>query len=233
MQTQLKDATTEVKNQLSNHLLLFGVIAGYLTVLLMVFVSEYYLFTPSFYLDLSGMVLLSLLYYFRDRIDLTIRTSAIIFILYLITQTNLIQYGVVSPLKLFFALIPFLTILVFDLRKSFIFFFFVVINFGVTAYLFITERIEPLIQNPINTSVSLWVTYGIIIVLTGLIIMIFVDRYNEKLNQIFSDLLVKTDELTKRDELLQENLREKKTGGKPRKTQGNLKTWRKPAETRE
>tara|TARA_B100001109_G_C18774055_1_gene432192 strand:- start:275 stop:991 length:717 start_codon:yes stop_codon:yes gene_type:complete len=39
--------------------------------------------------------------------------------------------------------------------------------------------------------------------------MIFVDRYNEKLNQIFSDLLVKTDELTKRDELLQENLREK------------------------
>ena len=209
MQTQLKDATTEFKNQLSNHLLLFGVIAGYLTVLLMVFVSEYYLFTPSFYLDLSGMVLLSLLYYFRDRIDLTIRTSAIIFILYLITQTNLIQYGVVSPLKLFFALIPFLTILVFDLRKSFIFFFFVVINFGVTAYLFITERIEPLIQNPINTSVSLWVTYGIIIVLTGLIIMIFVDRYNEKLNQIFSDLLVKTDELTKRDELLQENLREK------------------------
>ncbi len=191
-----------IKERVLDRSLLFAAILASLAFIIASFISPTYGFSPGFYTDIVCLIGLYVVYYFREKAPLRFKLSAIIVFVFVLFISSLVQYGTVSTQLTLSILIPFLTILAYNLRVTLIVMAGVILSFGIIAFLYINGTIESRIENPLNDLITLWTTTGIVILVSSSIIVLMMNRYNEEMIGIVG-------KLKKRDKELVGHLEEK------------------------
>lgn len=196
------ESITVIKERVMDRSLLFAAILALLAFTIASFVSPTYAFSPGFYIDIGSLSGLFVVYFLRGRIQLRFKLSAVIVFVYFLFITSLTQYGTISTQLTLSVLIPFLTIIAFNIRITLFVLLGVLLSFALIATLYITGIIESRIPNPLDNLSTLWTTTGIILLVSSSIIVLIMHRYDREMN-----LVIK--KLKKRDNELVEHLKEK------------------------
>lgn len=186
---------TVIKERVLDRSLLFAALLALFAFIIASFVSPTYAFSPGFFCDIGSLGGLFIVYFLRKKIPLRFKLSAVIAFVFFLFISSLMQYGTVStqlPLSL---LIPFLTILAFNLRVTLFVLAGVVFSFGLVAFLYLNGTIESRIINPLNDLTTLWTTTGIVLIVSGSIIVLLMDRYNQEMNIVIKKLKKRDSEL--------------------------------------
>ena len=172
----------QIKDKLLNRYLLFGAVVGTLIFVTAVLTTFAYVFTVDFYFDIANVTGLYLIYIFKDRIRLRIKAGIIICIIFLLFISDLLQFGINSTDKVFVAVLPFKSILIFDYKKTILLFLLSMLTFGIVGILFYNRILEPSIYNPANYIASTWINTGLVLTASGLMISLFVHSFNSGLH---------------------------------------------------
>lgn len=199
----------QIKDKLLNRYLLFGAVVGTLIFVTAVLTTFAYVFTVDFYFDIANVTGLYLIYIFKDRIRLRIKAGIIICIIFLLFISDLLQFGINSTDKVFVAVLPFISILIFDYKKTILLFLLSMLTFGIVGILFYNRILEPSIYNPANYIASTWINTGLVLTASGLMISLFVHSFNEEMYLMINDLERSSKRLKIRDAELEGHLHEK------------------------
>ncbi len=191
-----------IKERVLDRTLLFAAVLALFAFISASFVSPTYAYSPGFYFDIVSLSGLFIVFALRKKLKLRFKLSTIIVFAYFLFITSLSQYGTVSTQLTLAVLIPFLTILAFNVRVTLFVLLGVILSFGVIGYLFISGAIESRIPNPLNQLTTLWTTTGIVLVVTCTIMILMMYRYNEEMNLVVN-------KLKKRDKEMMGHLDEK------------------------
>ncbi|MEQ9310445.1 MAG: sensor histidine kinase [Balneolaceae bacterium] len=184
-----------IKERVLDRTLLYGSLLAFFAFVTASFVSPTYAFSPGFYFDIGSLSGLFIVYALRNRLNLRIKLAIVIVFVFLIFLTSLAQYGTVSTQLTLALLIPFLTILAFNLRTALLVLLGVALTFTLIAYLYINGIIESLVLNPLNELQTLWVTTGIVLFVACAIIVLIMNRYNLEMNLVIKKLKKRDDDL--------------------------------------
>ena len=116
------DPLSVIKSRLLNQALLVGCILAAATFVFALAFSDYYYNTVGYYLDIISIGSLFGIYLFRHKAPLKVRILFTVFAAVLLFTSSTFQYGTISTQKTLIALIPFLSILVFDFKKTLLIF---------------------------------------------------------------------------------------------------------------
>ena len=189
--------------------LLIGSIFAAAGILTAMFISEPYFNTTNFYFDIFTVLSLSGMYVFRNSLSLKSKTLLAIGFIYIIFLSSIVQYGTLSNQKNLITLIPFLLILVFDLRTAFLAFIGLLVSYFFVSYLFLTGKIEYNPQAPVNLTPMFWIISGIVTFATGIIIMFLANNYNKEIGKSLNELEATTAKLKLRDRQHLDHIEEK------------------------
>ncbi|GAB5408797.1 MAG: hypothetical protein BalsKO_11620 [Balneolaceae bacterium] len=193
---------TVIKERVVDRTLFFSSILALIAFAITSYVSGTYAFSPGFFIDIGSLSGLFIVYFFRNRIQLRFKLSAVIVFVFLLFITSLSQYGTVSTQLTLSVLIPFLSIIAFNLRTALFVLIGFLLSFSLIAGLFLTGVIESRLPNPLDSLPSLWITTGIILFVSSAIIVWIMHSYDREMN-----LVIK--KLKERDDQLVEHLKEK------------------------
>ena len=203
------DPISIIKGSMLDMVLLFGSVFSLIIFTIAFTLSPTYLFSLGFYIDLSSIISLFCVYYFRNSIELKLKISVILFFVFMLFVVNIFQYGNTSTQKALVTLIPFLSILIFDIRKTIVMFAITIGFYGVACYLFISKFLAYTPPIPENESISTWLVSMMVTAISGIIIMVLVNRYNSEMLAMVSHLQKTTSQLELRDKQRMELLEEK------------------------
>ena len=205
----LWDPISIIKGRLLDTSLFFGALFASIVFIFAFFLSPTYLFSLGFYIDTFSILCLFGVHFFRHRLGIEIRISAILLFVFMLFMVNIFQYGNTSTQKALVTLIPFLSILVFDIRKTIILFAITIGFYCLAAYLFLTKTLVFVPPFPENESISTWVVSVMVTGISGIIIMLLVNRYNNEISSLVKNLQATTSKLEVRDKQRKEHLEEK------------------------
>ena len=203
------DPTFAIKISLLNRFLLFGAVAGTVILFIAVFSIGNYFLSPKFYVDIISISSMYVMYFLRNKTSLRLKVLVIIVFLYAIFVSSLFQYGILSTHKYLVPLIPFLLILIFDLKKTIFVFGISMASYAMAAYFYISGYWVYPTPNSVNQWGGLWLISGLIITLAGAIVIMVINSYDREITAMVTNLKTTTDELQKKDEQNKHLLEEK------------------------
>ena len=198
-----------IQGRVLDYGLLAGAIFALFASIIAALLSKEYLFSTNFYFDVFSVVSLFIMFFARKSVPLKLKVLIGIAFTYLIVITSLIQYGTISNQKTLITLIPFLLVLVLDLKKALLAFLGLMISYIFISYLFVSQTLTYQPTTPVNTTPMFWVISGIVTFATGIIVMLLVHNYNLQISKTLSNLEATTAKLELRDIQRKDHLTEK------------------------
>lgn len=199
----------ELKSNLIDRFLLFGTILGFIVLLISIFPLSTLEFNFDFYGDLFSLVALLSLYFTRHKIDVSLKAIIIIAFIFFMFINDLLENGSGSTDQVLMVLIPFLTVLVFNVRAAVILIIGILISYTIIAYAMINGIITSDAILPEENTTSAWINSISTITLVAFILSIFVHSFNNSMTLSFLQLKKSNDSIQKRDKELEQNIKEK------------------------
>lgn len=199
----------ELKSNLIDRFLLFGTILGFIVLLISIFPLSTLEFNFDFYGDLFSLIALLSLYFTRHKIDVSLKAIIIIAFIFFMFINDLLENGSGSTDQVLMVLIPFLTVLVFNVRAAVILIIGILISYTIIAYAMINGIITSDAILPEENTTSAWINSISTITLVAFILSIFVHSFNNSMTLSFLQLKKSNDSIQKRDKELEQNIKEK------------------------
>lgn len=199
-----------IKNKLIDNFVLYGAI--FASVVFLIPQIPFRIENLDFYnyLDLTTIVSLFIIYYYRERLSLSFKGSFIIFAVYLFFVADLYQRGLYSTVKSVIVFIPFLGVLVYKIKWAVLFFAIAVITYAVIAYGYLSGQLFPGSLDPALNIPYKWAVNGILLSLVGIIVAMFMHIFNQSLLQIIKQQDKSYKVLEEQDQELKQSIEEKK-----------------------
>jgi len=203
------DLIQKKKHEVLDLFFIIGAVIGSTAIFLSIVLTERYVQSNDMWFDIAGMLLMISVYRFRNMISLTWKATIFLVIIYLLFMIDLLFFGLNSTQNALIVIIPFLSVIVFDTKKTILIYIFTLLSYCIVGFLVIKGFWSPTVIMDNNYDTTLWINNGIIFTVVALVITIFLSRYNSSL--IFA--LKRQQEQTKRlkisDEELNQHLSEK------------------------
>lgn len=162
------------------------------------------------YVDLFYLILLYGIYFNRKRISLKFKTGLIITSIFVVYLSDMYQNGLYSTLEIIVVMIPFLAILVYELKWAVVLFVVVFISYSAIAYGYLSGALTDDLSHPSQMITYKWVNNGIIFSIVSIIIALLVEKLNRSLIQIIEQQDENYQVLEEQDHELKQNIEEKK-----------------------
>ncbi len=199
----------DLKQDLIDKVLLVGTSIGVFVFLISLFPLENFLLNADFFFDILGLGVLFTTYFFRDRISLEVKMNTINVILIMLLISDLLENGINTPDFILMVLIPFFTILVYNLRVMLIVFGFCSVLFIGIGHLYHLEIISSPDYNIAEGSIFRWYETLLMLSVVTFVITLFVSKFNDRVYNLILNLEKQNKELVKSQTLIEENLNEK------------------------
>lgn len=199
----------KIKNKLINRFLFYSTTVASIAVLIPILPINTVQITSEFYFDVLNVVALLIIYNSRKKLSLAFKVGFIIFITYSFFITNLYQEGLSSLSNAIIVLIPFLSILIFSVRRTVIIYMAVISSFLVVGIRHLDKPLN--LDNPlfINGLIE-WFIYALILSMVCLVVALMVYYLNDSLFQLIKRFERNNIQLIKQDGILKQNIEEKK-----------------------
>ncbi|NPA67054.1 MAG: PAS domain S-box protein [Chlorobi bacterium] len=180
----------DVKNRFTDLALLAGMLLGFAAFVLSL-VDSYNNGGLNFnnVCDFFTLLLFSLLYAFRKKISLPLKTAFITAGLFLFAAVDLLTYGLFAGSKIFIVILLLLFYLVFSRRLMFAVSVFLTIAYFTAAYLMLNGIIKPL-EDPSVRMMSpyVWIVNYILLAIVSMAVILVLDRFHLKFYELIKNL---------------------------------------------
>jgi PAS domain S-box-containing protein len=194
-----------LKDRIINAMLIVGSILGSIAYISSLIASIRLGTTPSIYSDFFVVLSLITITIFRHNIRVKIKALVILVGLFLVVFTDLLNLGVLSDNKFMLIIIPFFTLMVFDLKRAYIVYFLGTAGVAVIAYLFISGimivETDYILR---NEQLYPWIQNLIFITIVSFIILITVKLFQQTFFKLIDDLRNKNKEITQQEQSYRE-----------------------------
>lgn len=150
-----------------------------------------------------------MLFYYREECSLSFKGSFILFAVYLFFLADIYQHGIYSTVKSIIIFIPFLGVLVYEVKWAVFIFFITMITYALIAYGYITGHLFPGYLDPALNLPHKWIVNGILLSLVGIIVAMFMHIFNQSLLQIIEQQEKNYQILEQQEKQLKTNIEEK------------------------
>lgn len=206
---QFTDDSADLKNNLVDKVLLVGTSIGLSVFLISLFPVDISHLNADFFGDLTGIGILFSTYLLRNKISLKIKMIIINSILFLLMISDLLENGINTPDVILMVLIPFFTILVYELKVMLIVFWVVSIAFLGVGHLYEAGIVTSPDYDPLELSIFRWYETLLMLSVVIFVITLFVNRFNKRVYALIKNLEERNKELIKSKGLIKDNLNEK------------------------
>jgi len=202
MSTNNEQNLSDLKDSLVDIILITGTILGTLVFIISMIPYDSSLINSDSIVDFTAILFLYLTYIFRKKYSVKIKVSFVILIAYGIFLSDLIDAGLYTQDFIIIAVIPFLSILIFNLRITISLYTFCMATVLVVGYLFYEGIITSTFHDYSEVNYLRWVETVLMNSVVIFIITLFLYRFDKKIYSLFQDLQSKNDHLTEREFLL-------------------------------
>jgi two-component sensor histidine kinase len=203
------DVNSDLKQDLVDKVLLIGTSLGVAVFLASLLPLSEIAFNADFYYDILAISVLFTTYFLRDKFSLVVKINTINLMLYLILVSDLIENGINTPDIILLVLIPFFTVLVYDLKIMLIVYGFCALTFLGIGHLYQAGIISSQYYNISESSVYRWYETLLMLSVVTFVITLFVSRFNTRLFKLIKNLEKQNTQLISSQKLIEESLSEK------------------------
>lgn len=196
------DSMLELKTKLIDLIILVGTILGIGTFISSKFPLENFVINPDFFFDIFVITMLITISLLRAKISLEVKTNIVIGLLFLTMMSDFTENGLFTPDPVLIVVIPFLTILVYDLRTTIIVYTISAVSFLVMGFIIVNGYLEPVIQNSYSNSIFRWIEHLLMYSVVAFVITIFLDRFHNTIYALIDDLKKQNEYLAERETTL-------------------------------
>ena len=201
--------SSDLKQDLIDKVLLVGASTGVGVFLISLLpLNEFYINT-DFFFDIFALTILFGTYFLRDKIDVKIKMNTINIMLVLLLISDLLENGINTPDFILMVLIPFFSILIYDLKITLLIYGFCSVVFLCIGHLYHLETITSPDYNAAETSIFRWYETLLMISVVTFVITLFVNKFNDRVYNLIQNLEEQNTQLLTSQSLIEENLNEK------------------------
>lgn len=199
----------ELKNELIDRVLSVGIAIGFAALLISCFPLNNFALNTDFFIDVSGLLVLTGTFYYKKKLSLEIKLNIISVILVALLVSDLMENGINTPDFILLVLIHFFAILVYPLRTMVLVYACTTVLFLGIGHLFHLGVLSS--PNYDVNAISIFRWYETLMMLSAVtfVIAVFVDRYNNRVYSLILDLEKQNGELVNSQKQIKENLNEK------------------------
>ena len=209
IQAKKRISIESLKTKLVDNFVLYGAIIGVIVFLVPQIISDPGAFNIYNYLDLTAIGAVFVIYFLRNRLSLQFKGSFILFAVYFFFTADLYQNGLYSTIRAVFVFIPFLAIIVYEVKWAVVLFIVSILTYTLIAYGYLTGIVpNEFVDSSINIHYK-WITNGIILSLVSMIIAMFIHFFNQSLMNIIEQQDESYKKLENQDQVLKQNIEEK------------------------
>ncbi len=183
------DEILNVKEKVFNATLLVGTILGGLTFVLSLrnfYESDIKI---NYILNLVAIITFLIVYLFRGKISQRVKSEVVIVGLFILTFVDIYKLGAYSTTKILLVLIPFFSLIAFNLRRILTISIVALLFYVSFALLFTTGILEVTVDlNQRSTNMSSWLVNIVLISIAAYAVLIIVDLYNKAFYKLINRL---------------------------------------------
>lgn len=199
-----------LKTYLIDYFLLLGIVFATI-----IFINGQFPFDQVVYdlhntFDLIFILFMYGLYYFRKKIPLKIKAALIIGVIFSGYVSDMYQNGLYSTIEIIVVMIPFLALLVYDIKWALFLFLLVFIAYITIALGYLSGAIGDEFTHPSQLVTYKWVNNGIVFAIVSIIIALLVNKLYQSLLEIINEQDKSYTILQVQDQELKQNIDEKK-----------------------
>ncbi|MBO6622775.1 MAG: sensor histidine kinase [Balneola sp.] len=203
------DNNSDLKQDLIDKVLLVGASTGVGVFFISLFpLNEFYI-NADFFFDIFALIVLFGTYFLRDKIDVKIKMNTINIMLVLLLVSDLLENGINTPDFILMVLIPFFSILIYNLKITLLFYGFCSALFLCIGHLFHLGIISSPDFNVAEASIFRWYETLLMISVVTFVITLFVNKFNDRVYNLIQNLENQNTQLLTSQSLIEENLNEK------------------------
>lgn len=191
-----------LKESLVEIIIITGTVLGTLVFIISMFPYSPELINGDFYLDLFGLTALYITYFNRKKLSIQFKTNVVIFMAYIIFLSDLIDTGLYTQDIVLVVIIPFFSILIYNLRVTFILYAICVASVLIVGYLYQEGILVSSSFDYSTVNYLRWIESALMNSVVIFIITLFLYRFDHKILALFADLKNQNDNLTEREYLL-------------------------------
>ena len=199
----------ELKNDLVDRVLLVGTTIGLGVFIVSLFPWNDLQINADFFGDLAGIGILFATYFFRQKLALYLKVNIINIILMTLLISDLFENGINTPDFILLVLIPFFLILVYKLRTTLIIYGACSIIFIGIGYGYHFGFLSSPDYDISDSSIFRWYETFLILSVVTFVIVLFVDKFNNRLYKLIQNLEDQNDKLIQNQSVIKESLDEK------------------------
>lgn len=196
------DRMLELKTMLIDRIIIVGTALGAGVFTIAIFPLESFRANADFFYDIFALSLLVCIIFAKKKISLKVKTNIIIAILFFAFISDLLENGLFTPDPVLMVLIPFLTILVYDLRTTIIVYAFSSGVFLLMGFFIVNGFIEPVIANTSSNSYFRWIEYWLTYTLLAFVITVFLNSFHNTIYELIDSLKKQNEHLAERETTL-------------------------------
>jgi two-component sensor histidine kinase len=201
--------SSDLKQDLIDKVLLVGASTGVGVFIISLFpLNEFYI-NADFFFDIIALIVLFGTYFLRDKINIKIKMNTINVMLVLLLVSDLLENGINTPDFILMVLIPFFSILIYNLKITLLFYGFCSALFLCIGHLFHLEMISSPGFNVAEVSIFRWYETLLMISVVTFVITLFVNKFNDRVYNLIQNLENQNTQLITSQSLIEENLNEK------------------------
>ncbi|HAW82230.1 MAG TPA: hypothetical protein DCX27_22515 [Balneola sp.] len=201
--------SSDLKQDLIDKVLLVGASTGVGVFIISLFpLNEFYI-NADFFFDIFALIVLFGTYFLRDKIDIKIKMNTINVMLVLLLVSDLLENGINTPDFILMVLIPFFSILIYNLKITLLFYGFCSALFLCIGHLFHLEMISSPGFNVAEVSIFRWYETLLMISVVTFVITLFVNKFNDRVYNLIQNTENQNTQLITSQSLIEENLNEK------------------------
>ncbi len=193
-----------LKHRFLDFTLLGGSILAFIVLALSLFPFTDITYNYDFYTDLISVAALFGAYILRNTISVNLKSNLILIILFTFIFTDLTENGLEGTDKIALVLIPFFTVLVYDLKRSVIYFGIAIAGYTLVAWMIINGVLEVREYSDRSYQVMAWILTGGVTIIVAGVITVFTHRFHNALIDLVSDLEMNNQKLERREKRLKD-----------------------------
>ena len=200
---------SDLRNDLIDKVLLIGTSIGFGVFLMSLFPLSLSVINVDFFTDLLGLGILFSTYLSRNKLALTTKVNIINGILLILLISDILENGINTPDFILMVLIPFFSILVYELKPTLIIYGLYSVIFLGLGHLYHLGIISSPYYDPSTSSIFRWYETLLMLSVVTFVITLFVSIYNKRLYRLIQNLEIQNNKLFENQEVINESLTEK------------------------
>lgn len=196
------DSMLELKTKLIDLIIFVGTVLGIGTFITSNFPFENFEINPDLFFDIFVISTLIAISVFRNKISLELKANISIGAIFLTMMSDLMEHGLFTADPVLIVLIPFLTILVYDLRTTIIVYSISSVSFLLMGLLKVNGFLEPVIHHGYFDSYFRWVEHLLMYSVVAFVITIFLHRFHTTIYNLIDNLKNQNEYLAERETTL-------------------------------